>query len=131
MKKTYEKIYAVVRQIPAGRVATYGQIAELAGLFGKPRVVGYALFRIAQPPEDIPWHRVVNAKGEVSYSQVRNGSDYLQRSLLEDEGIEFQPSGKLDLLRYRWQPDIGLSMALFQDSDAVDAVDECGELIGR
>lgn len=102
---TYAIIYDVVRQIPRGKVATYGQVAELAGLFGKPRVVGYALFRVAEPAEALPWHRVVNAKGEVSYSQVRNGSDYLQRELLEDEGIEFKPNGKLDLVRYRWQPD--------------------------
>lgn len=112
---TYEKIYAVVRQIPVGQVATYGQVAELAGLFGKPRLVGYALFRVAQPPENIPWHRVVNAKGEVSYSQVRNGSDYLQRSLLEGEGIEFKPNGKLDLGQYRWQPDGRLLEGLLSD----------------
>ncbi len=103
--KTYETIYAVVRQIPHGQVATYGQVAELAGLLGKPRVVGYALFRVAEPAVGIPWHRVVNAKGEVSYSQVRQGSDYLQRSLLEDEGITFKPNGKLDLAQHRWQPD--------------------------
>ncbi len=103
--KTYTTIYDVVRRIPKGKVATYGQVAELAGLFGKPRVVGYALFRVAEPAENLPWHRVVNAKGEVSYSQVRNGSDYLQRELLEDEGIEFKPNGKLDLAQYRWQPE--------------------------
>lgn len=99
---TYAKIYDVVRQIPPGKVATYGQVAELAGLFGKPRVVGYALFRVAEPDDSIPWQRVVNAKGEVSYSQVRNGSDYLQRHLLEEEGIEFKANGKIDLNLYRW-----------------------------
>lgn len=103
---TYRKIYEVVRQIPPGKVATYGQVAELAGLFGKPRVVGYALFRVADPDDSIPWQRVVNAKGEVSYSQVRNGSDYLQRHLLEEEGIEFKSNGKIDLNLYRWSPNI-------------------------
>ncbi len=101
----YAKIYAVVRQIPRGKVATYGQVAALAGLAGKPRVVGYALFRVAEPEPEIPWQRVVNAKGEVSYAIVRNGSDYVQRALLEDEGIEFKPNGKIDLAVYLWRPD--------------------------
>lgn len=107
---SYERIYAVVRLIPRGRVATYGQVAELAGLYGKPRVVGYALFRLAGLPEaeTVPWQRVINAKGEVSYAVRREGADYLQRSLLEEEGIEFSPAGKVDLAKYRWQPDWGL-----------------------
>ncbi|WP_126146649.1 MGMT family protein [Synechococcus elongatus] len=103
---TYDQIYAVVRQIPVGCVATYGQVATLAGLPGKPRVVGYALYRVAPGLTDsIPWHRVVNARGEVSMSALRHGSDYLQRHLLEAEGIEFDPQGRLSLHRYRWQPD--------------------------
>jgi len=102
--KTYEQIYAIVRQIPQGKVATYGQVAELAGLIGKPRLVGYALYRVDAPPSDIPWHRVINAKGEVSYSIVRNGADYVQRALLEDEGIVFNANGKVNLTLYRWQP---------------------------
>lgn len=100
----YHKIYAIVRQIPRGRVATYGQIAELAQLSGQARMVGYALHRIDLEKEEIPWHRVVNAKGEVSYSSLRRGSDYLQRSLLEQEGIEFSRSGKINLSRYQWKP---------------------------
>ena len=104
MANTYDLIYAVVRQIPAGQVATYGQVAELAGLIGKPRVVGYALYRVTEADE-IPWHRVINAKGEVSRSPHRNGTDYLQQSRLEDEGIEFDAEGKLDLERYRWIAD--------------------------
>jgi methylated-DNA-protein-cysteine methyltransferase-like protein len=101
---TYDLIYAVVRQIPYGQVATYGQVAELAGLIGKPRVVGYALYRVTAADE-IPWHRVINAKGEVSRSPHRNGTDYLQQSLLEDEGIKFDAAGKLNLERYRWIAD--------------------------
>ncbi|WP_204138191.1 MGMT family protein [Halomicronema sp. CCY15110] len=104
MANTYDLIYAVVRQIPYGQVATYGQVAELAGLIGKPRVVGYALYRVTAADE-IPWHRVINAKGEVSRSPHRNGTDYLQQSLLEDEGIEFDAAGKLNLERYRWIAD--------------------------
>lgn len=100
---TYERIYAVVRQIPPGQVATYGQVAELAGLIGKPRLVGYALFRVDMAG-DVPWQRVINAKGEVSQSPLRNGTDYIQRAMLEDEGIEFDSRGRISLSRYRWQP---------------------------
>ncbi|AZB73083.1 MGMT family protein [Synechococcus elongatus] len=109
---TYDQIYAVVRQIPVGCVATYGQVATLAGLAGKPRVVGYALYRVAPSLTDtIPWHRVVNARGEVSMSALRHGSDYLQRHLLEAEGIEFDSQGRLSLHRYRWQPDSAASQS--------------------
>ncbi|MEM9087334.1 MAG: MGMT family protein [Cyanobacteria bacterium P01_F01_bin.53] len=100
----YPKIYDVVRQIPYGKVATYGQIADLAGLIGKPRVVGYALHRVTTASEDIPWHRVINAKGKVSRSSLRDGNDDLQQLLLEKEGITFI-KGKLDLNIYRWKPD--------------------------
>ncbi len=100
---TYTAIYEIVRQIPPGRVATYGQVADLAGLYGKARLVGYALYRVA-PESDIPWHRVINARGQVSESPVRYGSDHLQRSLLEAEGIIFTAKGHIDLAQYRWQP---------------------------
>lgn len=102
----YEAIYAIVQQIPYGQVATYGQVAELANLPGRARLVGYALFRVA-PEMDIPWHRVINAKGEISESPVRYGSDYLQRSLLEAEGIQFNTKGRINLRAYRWQGAIG------------------------
>lgn len=105
MTTTYDLIYAVVRKIPRGQVATYGQVAELAGLVGKPRLVGYALYRVTDA-DQIPWHRVINAKGEVSRSPHRNGTDDLQQSLLEDEGIEFDARGKIDLNRYRWRADV-------------------------
>jgi methylated-DNA-protein-cysteine methyltransferase related protein len=99
----YDRIYSTVRQIPWGKVATYGQIADLAGLYGKARLVGYALFRV-QIADDIPWHRVINAQGEISYSFQRQGGDYLQKALLEQEGIEFKSNGKIDLNKHRWQP---------------------------
>jgi len=103
--KTYETIYAVVRRIPQGRVATYGQVAELAGLFGKARLVGYALYRVVED-SDIPWHRVVNARGQISESPWRNGSDDLQRVLLEAEGVRFRADGTLNLREYLWRPDL-------------------------
>jgi methylated-DNA-protein-cysteine methyltransferase related protein len=99
---TYDAIYAIVRQIPSGYVATYGQVAELANLPGQARLVGYALFQIHLQSTDIPWHRVVNAKGEISHSPFRQGTDYLQRSLLEQEGVCFNAAGKINLKDYRW-----------------------------
>ncbi len=101
----YDRIYTTVRKIPFGKVATYGQIADLAGLYGKARLVGYALFRV-NLADDIPWHRVINAKGEISYSLQRQGGDYLQKVLLEEEGIEFKKNGKIDLNKYRWQAEM-------------------------
>ena len=101
----YELIYSTVRKIPFGKVATYGQIADISRLYGKARLVGYALFRVDMK-DDIPWHRVINSKGEISYSFQRQGGDYLQKVLLEEEGIEFKHNGKIDLSKYRWQPDL-------------------------
>ncbi|MBF2087512.1 MAG: methylated-DNA--[protein]-cysteine S-methyltransferase [Synechococcales cyanobacterium K44_A2020_017] len=102
----YDRIYAIVRQIPPGQVATYGQVAELANYPRQARLVGYALYRVAIA-SDIPWHRVINAKGAVSESPFRQGSDQRQRSLLEQEGIEFSKAGIINLRRYRWQPEPG------------------------
>ena len=102
-QNAYDKIYAVVRLIPVGKVATYGQIAELAGYGGKARLVGYALFWGAGD-SDIPWQRVINAKGQVSESVFRNGSDYFQRSLLEEEGIVLDETLTVDFKVYRWHP---------------------------
>lgn len=96
-----EAICAVVRRIPRGWVATYGQIAAMAGLPRRARLVGRVLQHL-EPGTGIPWHRVVNAKGEVSYSLSRNGGDARQRRLLEKEGIEFDGRNRLDLERCRW-----------------------------
>ena len=97
-----QRIYAVVRRIPKGRVATYGQVAELAGLGGHARQVGYALHAIPAG-DSLPWHRVVNARGQVS-PRAEPGSDHLQRNLLEREGMAFDEHGRLDLRRHRWRP---------------------------
>jgi len=101
----YDRIYSIVSQIPSGKVATYGQIAELAQLYGQARLVGYALRRL-DPRSPVPWHRVINAKGEISYSALRRGNDYQQRSLLEAEGIEFNRQGKVDLRVYLWRSSV-------------------------
>lgn len=99
---TYNNIYQIVRQIPKRKVATYGQVADLA-LYGKARLVGYALYRVATRSSDVPWHRVINAS-EISYSSLRYGADYLQHSLLEQEGIRFSPEGKINLREYLCLP---------------------------
>ena len=99
----YERIYRVVQQIPEGKVATYGQVAKLAGLPGRARQVGYALFRIA-PGFTVPWQRVINAKGEISESPHRLGNDDYQRVLLEAEGVVFDHQGRIELAKYLWQP---------------------------
>lgn len=96
-----EAICAVIRRIPSGWVATYGQVAAMAGLPRRARLVGRVL-QCLDPAIKIPWHRVVNAKGEVSYSLSRNGGDALQRRLLEKEGIRFDDRNRLDLERCRW-----------------------------
>lgn len=102
----YDNIYAIVRQIPKGQVATYGQVADLAGLFGQARLVGYALYRVDMHLADIPWHRVINAKGKISHSTLRRGTDYLQRTLLELEGIKFSSEATINLRDYLWQPSL-------------------------
>lgn len=94
--------YRVVARIPRGRVATYGQVAALAGHPRHARQVGYAL--AAMPANlDLPWHRVINVRGEVSLRSPAGVADY-QRALLEGEGVAFSPDGRVDLERYRWQP---------------------------
>jgi methylated-DNA-protein-cysteine methyltransferase related protein len=102
---TYDRIYAVVQQVPYGKVATYGQIAALAGYPRAPRVAGYALYRVA-PEMDVPWHRVVNAKGEISESPFRQGSDQFQRVLLEAEGVKFDKNDRINLAKYRWESEL-------------------------
>jgi len=91
----------VVRRIPRGRVATYGQVAELAGMEGRARQVGYAMHSLPSA-SDVPWHRVINARGEIS---PRSGSDSheLQRMLLEEEGVEFDEHTRVDLKRFGWR----------------------------
>lgn len=99
---TYGRIYAVVQKIPRGRVATYGQVAQLAGLAGQPRQVGYALHAL-DDESGVPWHRVINARGEVS-PRALPGWDQVQRQMLEHEGVIFDSRGRVSLGRYRWRP---------------------------
>jgi methylated-DNA-protein-cysteine methyltransferase-like protein len=92
----------VVARIPPGRVATYGQVATLAGLPGHARLVGYALHGL--PGESaLPWHRVVNAQGRISQRSEPGPSEGLQRHLLEEEGVQFDERDRIDLRRYGWK----------------------------
>ena len=95
---TFEKIYEVVKSIPEGKVATYGQVALLAGNPRWARVVGYAL-HVNPEPGVIPCHRVVNRKGKVA-SGFAFGGEGVQRQLLESEGIVFETDGRIDLEKY-------------------------------
>ena len=98
---THEAIFAVVRRIPRGRVATYGQIAALAKLPRQPRLVGYALHALSSGTT-VPWHRVINARGIVSIRS--DGSASLsQRLLLEREGVQFDGRGRVSLERHQWR----------------------------
>lgn len=100
-ESTYAKIYRVVMKIPEGKVATYGQIARIAGFPGRARQVGYALHAL---PENsgVPWFRVVNSKGEVSFPLNSEGYT-MQLGILEAEGIIFSPGGKIDLKKFQWK----------------------------
>jgi len=99
---SYRRIYAVVRRIPRGRVASYGQVATLAGLGGHARQVGYAMHAL-DAGDDVPWHRVLNAQGRVS-ARSDPGGDQIQRQLLEREGVRFDAVGRVDLARFGWKP---------------------------
>jgi methylated-DNA-protein-cysteine methyltransferase-like protein len=98
-KNVYKLIYDVIAQIPEGKVATYKQIANLAGFAGHARMVGYALNKV---PEDlnIPWYRVINSQGKISYAISRNGHDDLQKQLLIEEGVVFSNNGVVDLDKF-------------------------------
>ena len=103
MSSTFERIYDIARQIPEGRVATYGQIARMAGMPRGSRVVGYAM---ASCPEGngVPCHRVVDRFGgtKAAFDTYAPGT---QRALLEAEGVTFRPDGTVDLERCRWEPE--------------------------
>jgi methylated-DNA-protein-cysteine methyltransferase-like protein len=99
---SYQRIYRVVRRIPKGRVATYGQVASLAGLAGHARQVGYALHALPDGTI-VPWHRVVNAAGGIS-TRATPGGELVQRLLLEKEGIRLDGRGRVPLDQLRWHP---------------------------
>lgn len=93
-----QQVYAIVRQVPRGHVITYGAIARLLGDPNKAREVGWAM---AVCGADVPAHRVINARGEIS-----GGAVLERRKMLAAEGVVFTPAGRVDLDRYLWLPDL-------------------------
>ena len=100
MHPHYAAIYRVIRGIPRGRVATYGQVALLCGLPGRARQVGYALHALPHG-SPVPWQRVLNARGELSLDAEAGER---QRKLLTAEGVVFDERGRVDLKRFQWKP---------------------------
>lgn len=99
----FDRVYMVVRQIPRGKVASYGQIAALLGHPQAARTVGWALNALrGSEVDDVPWQRVINSRGRISISRADLGAD-LQRALLEEEGVEFDGRGYVDLKRFGWR----------------------------
>jgi len=96
----YQAIYAVVRRIPRGRVASYGQVAGVAGLGNAARQVGYALHALPAGSA-VPWHRVLNARGAIS---LPGHHGLTQRLLLAQEGVRFDGRARVDLARFGWRP---------------------------
>jgi methylated-DNA-protein-cysteine methyltransferase-like protein len=101
--RAYPRIYAIVTGIPRGRVATYGQVAAVAGMPHAPRVAGYALHALP-PGSPVPWHRVVAAGGRLSLGKLDPASALTQRLRLENEGVRFDGRGCVDMERHAWQP---------------------------
>lgn len=101
----YKRIYMLVAEIPAGRVATYGQIAWMAGKPDAPRMVGYAMSH-APAERDLPCHRVVNRLGELAPPYAFGGGE-IQRAMLEGEGVPFLENGRIDLKRGLWRLSAG------------------------
>ncbi|KZR66924.1 MULTISPECIES: MGMT family protein [Prochlorococcus] len=111
------RVWDAVSLIPFGQLAIYGQIAEMIGAYGCARQVGWAMRRLPLPSK-VPWHRVVNAKGMISMSLSREGSDWMQRQMLIAEGILVDAEGHLPLRRYLWRPqlsDQGLLLGMAQE----------------
>lgn len=99
----------MVRRIPPGRVATYGQVAVLAGMRGHARLVGYALHSLPEG-HNVPWHRVINARGRISLRTGEGDWGDYQRHLLQREGVRFDPTGRVSLAAYQWNPEAAHSL---------------------
>jgi methylated-DNA-protein-cysteine methyltransferase-like protein len=107
----FEQVYRVVRRIPPGQVATYGQIARILGAPRAARTVGWALHDLPAG-SDVPWQRVVNGRGFISL-EARGMGGAIQRALLEEEGVRFDLDGRIDLAAHGWSgPDLAEEQAL-------------------
>ncbi len=101
-QKYRQRVYAIVSEIPVGRVMTYGQIAEMLGEGYTPRTVGFVMH--AADTKEIPWQRVINSQGACSTGRMTMPIN-LQQKMLEDEGVKFNEKGRCDLNIYRWSPE--------------------------
>jgi methylated-DNA-protein-cysteine methyltransferase related protein len=108
-----ERVYQIVRRIPAAHVMTYGQLAELLGAGYTPRTVGFVMHA---SPEDVPWHRVINSQGACSTRRLLPGD--MQQHLLEAEGVVFDARGRCDLKRHRWTPEEARTDVADEDAQA-------------
>ncbi|HET9326971.1 MAG TPA: MGMT family protein [Candidatus Eisenbacteria bacterium] len=99
---TWQRIYDVVRRIPRGKVATYGQVSALAGFPHAPRLAGYALHALPDG-SPVPWHRVVAAGGRLSLARLSVESALTQRMRLEREGVAFDPRGRVRIQEHGWR----------------------------
>lgn len=104
MAKFRERVIEIVGAVPRGRVVTYGQVALLAGAPRAARQVGMVLHGLGED-ENVPWQRVINFQGKLSTYRI--GAGELQRKLLEVEGVDFDAEDRIDLGRFRWDPDPG------------------------
>ncbi|HNT76778.1 MAG TPA: MGMT family protein [Anaerolineae bacterium] len=95
----FDRIYALIRRIPIGKVASYGQIARWLGWPRGARTVGWALRALTDDAGDVPWHRVINSQGRISLDAE---GTRIQRELLEAEGVTFDSAGRIDLKTYAW-----------------------------
>ena len=104
MVTDYDTVYGIIRetirQIPRGKVSTYGEVAKFSGFIGRARMVGFAL-RSSPPRSKLPWHRVVNAQGKISFRRTRHYA--IQKNLLVKEGVTFKGE-KIDMAKHRWRP---------------------------
>lgn len=98
MTLQFERIYQIIKRIPKGKVATYGQIAAMAGIPRGARTVGWALATLQDAT--VPWHRVINAQGRSSFREAAKRK--LQQSLLKADGVVFDVTGKVELERFQW-----------------------------
>ena len=110
-----QRIWETIREIPQGNVASYGQIADIAGIPRGARQVGYALRNLPEG-HDVPWHRVLQASGRIAFEKGSRGFREQRKRLLEEDVTVI--AGRVDMQQYRWQPD--LDELLWKPSPAWD-----------
>ena len=104
----FERVWEIVARIPKGKVASYGQIAAMLGNPRAARTVGWALHSMPDGMQ-LPWHRVINSKGKISW-HCREHEVEIQRMLLEQDGVKFDEHGRINMSRYQWRPKLDNDM---------------------